>query len=126
VAHPLIECGQENRIVRSRPHGKFIDDPSVAQVSQEQAGAWNDTAAVDGAVLGTSASADVAVKSSKSGVVRFAQLKAASISPIDEVFRRSDVSASDTCGVTHLGQGLGKTRKHCDCRTISHGENSLA
>ena len=102
LAHPLTKCRQQSWIVTgclSRTQG---DDPGISQVGQEHARTMDHSRRVRMAVMWASASTQVAVESRKRLLVHLTHGMPCRSGPIDEVFRRSEVSASGTGGVARL------------------------
>jgi hypothetical protein len=104
LAHPPTECRQENRLVNGDFAHSGRDDASLPQMSQEQACALEHVQAVSVAIARASASTKVAVETRERLLGQTANRFPPSLCPIDEVFRRSDVSAGRDLCVARSGQ----------------------
>jgi len=77
-------------------------------------------------VTGPSGPTEVTGESSKREIVELLQQQAASVDPVDQVLRRSNMSASDLHDVTALLQRLSKTVEQRTSRSISERLNAPA
>ena len=98
--HPLTEGRQQSGIVSWGLDRGQGDDPSILQVGQEQARTMDQWLCM--AVVWAVASTQVAVESRKRLFVPLTHRHVVPMGPIDEVFRRSKVFASNPRGVPCL------------------------
>jgi hypothetical protein len=102
VAHPLTKCRQQNWIINTILEGGCGDDPGISQICHKLASTMDHPRWVRVIVVWASASTQVVVKSGKGLLVQLAYWYATPTGQINEVFCRSEVSASDTRGVARL------------------------
>jgi len=100
LVHPLTEGRQQTGIM----NGGFdrADDPSISQVGQEQAHTMDHFQLIRVGVVLAVASTQVAPESRQQLLVQLMRRHALPMSPMDEVFRRSEVVASGNRGVARL------------------------
>jgi hypothetical protein len=125
LPHPLTE-GQDHWLARNRCRFRHAGDADVAQVLQKDGRSRQDSRPLDWAELRTSALTEMTGESSKREIVELLQRQAASVEPIDQVLRRSNMSASDLHNVTALLQRLSKTVEQRTSRSISERLNAPA
>jgi len=102
LVHPLTEGRQQSGIV-NRGLDRFPgDDPAISQVGQEQARTTDQAPVIRVAVVWAVASTQVAVESRQRLFVQLTHRDAVPMGPIEEVFRRSKVSAGNPPGVPCL------------------------
>jgi len=124
-AHPLAESRQENRIGnnRRRERGRGADS-GVSQVLQERARTLCQALSVRVTLMWASASTEVAAELCERLLVHLLNRQAAPIGPVDEVLRRSQISARGNRGVARFRQCVCKPVEQGARRTITKCTNS--
>jgi hypothetical protein len=124
-AHPLAVCRQENRIgnSRRRKRGRGADS-AVSQVLQERARTLSQALSVCVTLMWAWASTEVAAELCERLLVHLLNRQAVPIGPVDEVLRRSQISARGNRGVARFRQCVGKPVEQRARRTITKCTNS--